>query len=304
MNFRAWLPRAAAGLAAAVLLSGCSLAPEPLPTTQRETRTTVLEPQAPGEVVLGNDFAGVDASNTGEGYIQLRYAGEAAKAKVQLTLPDGNLYTYTLAPGDYETLPLTGGSGTYGVAVLENAFDNIYALAYSGEFQAENVDEFKPYLYPNQYVWFTEGSRAAALGEEISEQSADDLDYVSRVYSYVVENITYDKELAASIPVDYVPDLERTLETGKGICLDYASLMTALLRSQGIPTKLVVGYSGTAYHAWISVYLEETGWMDGVIYFDGVSWSRIDPTLAAGNRDTSVKDYVNNNDNYKEKYFY
>ena len=80
--------------------------------------------------------------------------------------------------------------------------------------------------------------------------------------------------------------------------------MTALLSSQGIPTKLVVGYSGTEYHAWISVYLEETGWMDGIIYFDGVSWSRIDPTLAAGNRDVSVKDYVNNNDNYKEKYFY
>ena len=264
----------------------------------------LVEPQAPGIVVLGNDFAGVDASNTGEGYIQLRYAGEAAKAKVQLTLPDGSLYTYTLAPGDYETLPLTGGGGTYGVAVLENAFDNIYALAFSGEFQAEDVDEFKPYLYPNQYVWFTKDSRVTALGVELSEQAADDLDYVTRVYGYVVENITYDREFAATIPVDYVPDLEKTLETGKGICLDYASLMTALLRSQGIPAKLVVGYSGAEYHAWISVYLEETGWMDGVIYFDGVSWSRVDPTLAAGNRGTSVKDYVNNNSNYKEKYFY
>ena len=264
----------------------------------------MLEPQAPGIVVLGNDFAGVDASNTGEGYIQLRYAGEAAKAKVQLTLPDGSLYTYTLDPGDYETLPLTGGGGTYGVAVLENAFDNIYALAFSGEFQAEDVDEFKPYLYPNQYVRFTKDSRVTALGVELSEQAADDLDYVTRVYGYVVENITYDREFAATIPVDYVPDLEKTLETGKGICLDYASLMTALLRSQGIPAKLVVGYSGAEYHAWISVYLEETGWMDGVIYFDGVSWSRVDPTLAAGNRGTSVKDYVNNNSNYKEKYFY
>ena len=304
MNPRAWLRRAAAGLAAAALLSGCSPAPEPVPTTHRETRTTVLEPQAPGIVVLGNDFAGVDASNTGEGYVQLRYAGEAAKAKVQLTLPDGSLYTYTLAPGDYETLPLTGGGGTYGVAVLENAFDNIYALAFSGEFQAEDVDEFKPYLYPNQYVWFTKDSRVTALGVELSEQAADDLDYVTRVYGYVVEIITYDREFAATIPVDYVPDLEKTLETGKGICLDYASLMTALLRSQGIPAKLVVGYSGAEYHAWISVYLEETGWMDGVIYFDGVSWSRVDPTLAAGNRGTSVKDYVNNNSNYKEKYFY
>ena len=300
MKFRCWIAAAAALL----LLSGCAAAADPGPATHRQTRTTVLEPRATGEVVQGNDFAGVDTSNTGEGYIQLCYSGGAAKAKVQLTLPDGSLYTYTLAPGGYETLPLTGGSGTYTVSVLENAFDNIYALAYSGEFQAENVDEFKPYLYPNQYVWFAEDSRVCAMGAELSARSADDLDYVSRVYEYVVENITYDKELAASVPVDYLPDPEKTLETGKGICLDYASLMTALLRSQGIPAKLVVGYSGTAYHAWISVYLEETGWMDGVIFFDGQNWSRIDPTLAAGNRGTSVKDYVNNSENYQEKYFY
>ena len=131
-----------------------------------------------------------------------------------------------------------------------------------------------------------------------------DLTYVQNVYEYVTENITYDHELAANIPVDYLPDVDRTIETGKGICLDYASLMTALLRSQGIPAKLVVGWSGTQYHAWISVYLKETGWVDGAIFFDGLNWSRLDPTLAAGNRGTSVKDYVNNNSNYKERFFY
>ena len=68
------------------------------------------------------------------------------------------------------------------------------------------------------------------------------------------------------------------MKTGKGICFDYASLMAALLRSQGIPTKLVVGYSGDAYHAWISVYLDEIGWVDKIIEFDGKSWSLIDPT--------------------------
>lgn len=304
MNPRAWLRRVAAGLAAVVLLTGCAASLQPVPDTHRVTRTAVPEPQAPGEVVLGNDFAGVDASNTGDGYIQLRYTGASAKAKVLLTLPDGSVYTYTLLPGTDATLPLTGGSGTYGISVMENAFDDIYALAFSGEFSAENVDAFKPYLYPNQYVPFTADSRVTALGAELSEASADDLDYVNRVYGYVVDNIDYDTELAASIPTDYLPDPEKTLASGRGICLDYASLMTALLRSQGIPTKLVVGYSGREYHAWISVYLEETGWLDGVIFFDGVSWSRVDPTLAAGNRGVSVKDYVNNSSNYQEKYFY
>ena len=75
----------------------------------------------------------------------------------------------------------------------------------------------------------------------------------------------------------------RTLSTGKGICFDYAALMTAMLRSQGIPTKLEIGYSGEVYHAWISTYIDEIGWVDNVIQFDGKSWSLIDPTLAASN---------------------
>ena len=80
--------------------------------------------------------------------------------------------------------------------------------------------------------------------------------------------------------------------------------MAALLRAQGVPTKLVVGYSGQAYHAWISVYTKETGWVDDIIEFDGNSWSLMDPTLASSNDKNSVKEYVGNGSNYTAKYFY
>ena len=83
-----------------------------------------------------------------------------------------------------------------------------------------------------------------------------------------------------------------------------AVAMTALLRSQRIPTKLVVGYSGQQYHAWISVYLEETGWMDKTIYFDGNSWVLVDPTLGATNKSSDVKRYVGDGSNYLVKYQY
>ena len=41
--------------------------------------------------------------------------------------------------------------------------------------------------------------------------------------------------------------------------------MSAMLRSQRIPTKLDVGYSGDVYHAWISCYVTEVGWVDNII---------------------------------------
>ena len=79
--------------------------------------------------------------------------------------------------------------------------------------------------------------------------------------------------------------------------------MTGMLRSQGVPTKLVIGYAGDVYHAWINVYSKSTGWVDGVIYFDGVKWQRMDPTFAA-NGGSGIMDYIGNGTNYSGKYYY
>ena len=104
---------------------------------------------------------------------------------------------------------------------------------------------------------------------------------------------------------NWVEVKERALvDTGKGICFDYAALMSAMLRSQRIPTKLEVGYSGDVYHAWISCYVDEIGWVDNIIEFDGKNWSIMDPTLAANNSASDVKKYVGNGKNYVTKYTY
>lgn len=101
-----------------------------------------------------------------------------------------------------------------------------------------------------------------------------------------------------------MPDVDETLSSGKGICFDYAALMAAMLRSQRIPTKLQVGYAGEAYHAWISCYVDEIGWVDNIISFDGKDWSLMDPTLAANNDDDTVKDYIGDGSRYIIKYTY
>ena len=298
-------------LLSGITLSGCqkqSSSPKSEetspPANPRTTITEVLSPQATGLEAYGNDSVSIDASNTTEGYFMVRYQGDADKSRIQVTTPDGTLYSYCLVPGDYETFPLSGGDGSYQIDVYEHAYDNKYALSFSQTILVSLSDEFKPFLYPNQYVWFTQDSEAVTYGRELSQKSADDLDYVEQVYNYVIQNISYDTDFAEDIPTDYIPDIDVTMQTRKGICFDYASLMSALLRSQGIPTKLVVGYSGTAYHAWISVYLDEAGWVDNIIEFDGKDWSLMDPTLAANNDEDSVKKYVGDGSNYIVKYSY
>ncbi len=272
-----------------------------------QKRTTVhecLSPAASGTVTYGDDAISIDASNTSDGYVMVRYKGTADKVKLQITAPDASVYSYNLSPGSYETFPLSGGSGSYHIDVLEHAYDNMYALALSQDISVTISDEFKPFLYPNQYVWFSSDDEAVKYGEKLSDSSSGDLDYVEKVYLYITENITYDDALAASVTPGYLPDIDTTLQTKKGICFDYASLMAAMLRSQGIPTKLVVGYSGDAYHAWISVYLKETGWVDKIIEFNGKSWTLMDPTLAANNSRSSVQKYIGDGSNYTVKYSY
>ena len=98
-------------------------------------------------------------------------------------------------------------------------------------------------------------------GRELAGKDCySDLDVVTQIYNFVIKNISYDKKKAENVPYGYTPDPDETLDTGKGICFDYAALMSAMLRSQRIPTKLEVGYSGDVYHAWISCYVDEIGW--------------------------------------------
>ncbi|MBQ2868224.1 MAG: transglutaminase domain-containing protein, partial [Firmicutes bacterium] len=95
------------------------------------------------------------------------------------------------------------------------------------------------------------------------------------------------------------------LEEKKGICFDYAAMMTAMLRSQDVPCKLVVGYAGTAYHAWINVWTEESGWIDAVVFFDGKTWQRMDPTFASSAKQSeAIMKYIGDGSNYTAKYFY
>jgi hypothetical protein len=80
--------------------------------------------------------------------------------------------------------------------------------------------------------------------------------------------------------------------------------MSAMLRSQQIPTRLEVGYAGEVYHAWISCYVDEIGWVDNIISFDGENWSLMDPTLAANNSSSAVEEYIGDGSNYLIKYTY
>jgi transglutaminase-like putative cysteine protease len=78
---------------------------------------------------------------------------------------------------------------------------------------------------------------------------------------------------------DYAPNttkvdspIDDALRTRRGVCQDFAHIMTALVRNLGIPCRYVSGYlfhgdkakdrsPAGATHAWVEAYLGEAGWV-------------------------------------------
>ncbi len=81
------------------------------------------------------------------------------------------------------------------------------------------------------------------------------------------DNFTYSPGSTSVIsPIDHI------LETGRGVCQDYAHVMIAIARSWGIPTRYVSGYlhvtgaegeqaPSTFTHAWAECRLPGLGWI-------------------------------------------
>jgi transglutaminase-like putative cysteine protease len=271
----------------------------------RDNRIRVLEPVASGVYEFSNADAAIDASNASEGYVMVKYTGNASKVRMLIETPKGNTYNYLMAlDGQYDVYPLSEGSGTYKIGVYENLHDDKYAAAFTQSVNVTLKDEFSMFLYPNAYVDFNANSNAVKKGQELAAGANSDLEVVQNVYHYIIKNVSYDYDKAATVQSGYIPNVDSTLSTCTGICFDYASLMGAMLRSQGIPTRLEIGYAGTEYHAWISVYIKDVGWIDKVIQFDGKKWTLMDPTLGSYASSSIVKRYREDDTYYQLKFKY
>lgn len=273
--------------------------------TQAENPVQVIVPEASGILVHKTATTTIDYSNTSDGYVMVQFTGDTTKRLRARVEGPKTIYTYDIQPGRWTVFPLSDGNGTYQFKIFENVSGTRYCVLASTSCNVALKDEFAPFIRPNQYVDYAAAEKTLAKARELTAGLTDPLKKVEVVYNYVVKNLAYDWAKASTVTSGYLPVLDTVLETNKGICFDYAALMTAMLRSQGIPCKLVVGYAGAAYHAWISVWTEATGWIEGAVYFDGASWYRMDPTFAStGGQSASTMAYIGNGANYTSKYLY
>ena len=265
----------------------------------------IKEVSSPGKTVFGPDKAKFDYSNCSKGYVSVNYTG-STKLKMLLK-KDGAQYDYDIpAENGIQYFTLSMGSGKYVVEIYEMVSGGKYIKLFSDTFSAKIADPTGMFLYRNQYVNFNATSKCVAKASEVCAGCTGNLEKISAVFKYVTDNITYDKALAASVTSGYIPDPDSVLAKKKGICFDYASLTAAMLRSQGVPTRLVIGYaSPNIYHAWNEVYTKEKGWITAEIQLDGTGFRRIDATFYAGaSNKKTFAEYIAKSGNYSDVYIY
>lgn len=276
-----------------------------LENTLQPAYSIVIHPEASGTSVAFNEYATIDYSHTDDGYVMIRFTADSKQRLKSQVAGPSTTYTYNLTQGEWTVFPLSDGNGTYTVKVFENISGKRYAQVLAAEMEVILTDEFAPFIRPNQYVNYENAEETITAAAELTRGVSDVLEKVSLVYNYVVTGLEYDYEKASTVQSGYLPDLDSVLAEKKGICFDYAALMTGMLRSQGIPCKLVIGYAGTAYHAWIDVWSPDTGWVNSAVFFDGTTWQRMDPTFASsGGENPSTQEFIGNGKNYTTKYIY
>jgi len=117
-------------------------------------------------------------------------------------------------------------------------------------------------------------ARVAALAREISAGAHDDAERVAAIESWLQQHGRY-TDSPPAIREGTTPVEQFLLERSEGHCEYFASAAVVLLRSLGIPARIVNGYAGghenelggfievaqSDAHAWVEVLYERAGWV-------------------------------------------
>ncbi|MBR4111980.1 MAG: transglutaminase domain-containing protein [Ruminiclostridium sp.] len=266
----------------------------------------VSKVSSPGTKKEDTGTASVDYSNASDGYISASYSGSSKKAKLRIVC-NGVTCDHDLpVTGEKTYFPLMQGSGDYRIQIYEQYDGKMYMSVLDISVNVKIADEIGMYLYSNSYSKFDEKSDCVIKSAELCGGAKDDIEKIAAIFTYITDNVTYDYNLAATVQSGYIPDPDKVLKVKKGICFDYASLFAAMCRSQGIPTRLVIGYAADdIYHAWNEVYTKETGWITPELLLKNKGYNIVDATFyASAENKKSIADYISDSGNYSSVYRY
>lgn len=193
----------------------------------------------------------------------VRYkASDNSEYMVAVTASDGSAEYYTLyAVNADEYFPLPNGNGAYQIMIVRKLEGNKVRVISKGNVTLKAKDQNAAYLSSSYYVNWEVATATQQFASQLTggKQSKGGDAVATAVYESVVKTMGYDQSKLNSLPSYYAPELDPTLQTKMGVCFDISSLLAGMLRYEGIPTRLVMGYTkatGKTYHAWNEAFID------------------------------------------------
>lgn len=198
-------------------------------------------------------------TNQNDGTVKLVYQNDySTKVKLLVQLTGGKQYKYDIPRGEVNIyIPLTQGNGTYRLILCRNIAGTRYAILQTVSVNQSLSDSTEAFLSSNYMLNWDETNAAIKKAQSLAKKG----NKIKNIYDYVVRNYSYDTSKAKNISsltkdAAYIPNISKIYKSKKGICYDYSVLLASMLRSVGVPTKVVTGYTPNiaVYHAWNNIY--------------------------------------------------
>ena len=179
--------------------------------------------------------------------------------------------------GETVKIALVDGTGKYQYAIC-NLTDNdtAYLIQYKNSFTVQSIDaELAPYLVSTPWGDYENAPDATAKAEELWDSKKTQLENIEAIADWVGD-LKYDKTLRQGTLNAYVnPD--SVIENGGGVCNEMTRLLSAILRSQGVPAYVQTGHNARGNnHGWVMAWVElSTSVKDGVTSSKG-AWVLIE----------------------------
>ncbi len=123
--------------------------------------------------------------------------------------------------------------------------------------------------------------RVHELADAISAREPTDFSKASAIERYLASHFGYTLQLPRVQPKDPIGNF--LFERKQGHCEYFASSMVLMLRTLGIPARVINGFRGGEYNDLTSSYIirarDAHSWVEA--YFPGYGWYTFDPTPAA-----------------------
>ena len=199
----------------------------------------------------------INTEKSFQGLVQIQYTGDLSKQVKVMVEANGDKNVYNIRNNDPGYVPLQMGAGTYKISVLQQIEGTKFKPLISESIEVDNVDIFKMFTSPCLIVDFNSTMKAIQGYSDLSNNQSKN-DTIQSMYKEMVTKYSYDFDKIKNLPNDYVPVIDEMYMSKKGICYDYSVMLASLLRYNGIPAKLVMGYAPNIkeYHAWNEIFID------------------------------------------------